>query len=52
MSNQTRPTGKSHIPPNSFLFEKLVPALLILMGLIMLGLVLFAVGVLIGIVHF
>lgn len=44
--------GKSHMPSNSILFEKIVPVLLILMGIIMLALVLFAAGVLLGIVHF
>ena len=43
---------KSHIPPNSLLFEKIVPALLILMGTITFGLILFAAGVLLGVVHF
>jgi hypothetical protein len=52
MPKQTRTNNKSHIPPNSLLFEKIIPALLILMGLIMLGLMLFAAGVLLGFVHF
>jgi len=45
-------TSKSHIPRNSVFFEKVVPALLILMGIITLGLILFAAGVLLGIVRF
>lgn len=52
MSDQTRTIGKSHIPSNSFLFEKIVPIALIVMGIIMVGLVMFAAGVLIGIVQF
>lgn len=52
MSDQTRTIGKSHIPPHSFLFERIVPISLIVMGIIMVGLVLFAAGVLIGIVRF
>jgi len=44
--------NKSHIPRNSLLFEKIVPSLLILLGIITICLILFAVGVLIGIVHF
>lgn len=52
MSSKKHIVKKSHIPDNSFLFEKIVPALLILMGLIMLGLILFAAGVVLGYVHF
>jgi len=52
MSDQTRATGKSHIPPNTFLFEKIVPTALIAMGIVTVGLILFAAGVLLGIVHF
>ena len=40
------------MPENSLLFEKIIPALLILMGVIMIGLILFAAGVLMGIIHF
>jgi hypothetical protein len=52
MSSKKVITQKSHIPDNSFLFEKIVPAVLILMGLITLGLMLFAAGVVFGYVHF
>lgn len=52
MTKETRATSKSHIPKNSFLFEKIVPASLIVMGIITLGLILFAAGVLFGIVKF
>jgi hypothetical protein len=52
MPNRTRAKNKSHIPSNSLLFEKIIPALLILMGVITLGLVLFAAGVLLGFVQF
>jgi hypothetical protein len=52
MSSNKRIAKKSHIPDNSILFEKIVPALLILMGLITLGLILFAAGVVLGYVHF
>lgn len=44
--------SKSHMPENSVLFEKIVPALLVIMGVITVGLILFAAGVLLGIVHF
>jgi len=52
MANSTRTNMKSHIPENSFLFEKIVPAALTILGIITLGLILFAAGVLLGIVHF
>lgn len=52
MSDQTRANSKSHIPANSIFFEKVVPIALIAMGIIMVGLILFAAGVLLGIVHF
>ena len=40
------------MPAGSLLFEKVVPVLLILLGLVMLGLVLFAAAVLLGWVRF
>lgn len=43
---------KSRIPPGSLLFEKVIPVLLVILGIVMLGLVLFAVGVLAGLVRF
>ena len=52
MAIQTKAHSKSHIPQNSILFEKIVPILLVLLGLITVGLILFAMGVLLGIVHF
>ncbi|MBI3153032.1 MAG: hypothetical protein HYZ21_12915 [Chloroflexi bacterium] len=52
MSRQTHTDNKSRIPKNSLLFEKIVPALLILMGVVTLGLMVFAAGVLLGFVHF
>lgn len=42
---------KSHMPRSMF-FEKIIPILLVVMGLVMTALVLFAVGVLLGIVRF
>ncbi len=42
----------SRMPDHSVFFEKVVPVLLALMGLLTLTLILFAVGVLLGIVHF
>jgi hypothetical protein len=43
---------KSHMPEHSVLFEKIIPILLIGMGILMAALILFAAGVLLGIVHF
>jgi hypothetical protein len=40
------------MPDNSLFFEKVVPALLVLMGIVLVGLVLFAAGVIFGIIHF
>jgi hypothetical protein len=43
---------KSHMPQHSIFFEKVVPILLIGMGVVTAALVLFAAGVLLGIVKF
>ncbi|HEY5983095.1 MAG TPA: hypothetical protein VIU38_06440 [Anaerolineales bacterium] len=43
---------KSRLPQNSFLFEKLVPALMIGLGLVTIVLILFAAGVLLGLIQF
>jgi hypothetical protein len=42
-------TKKSHMPKDSVLFEKIVPALLIILGIVTLALILFAAVVLLGI---
>ena len=52
MAIQSKANRKSHIPQNSIFFEKIVPIVLISMGVITLGLMIFAAGVLLGIVHF
>lgn len=52
MTNPVRTNSKSHMPENSVLFEKIIPASLMILGIIMVGLILFAAGVLLGIVHF
>lgn len=44
--------NRSHMPKESFFFEKVVPALLVVMGVVMLGLIVFAAGVLFGLVKF
>ena len=43
---------KSHMPQHSVFFERIVPILLVIMGIIMAALVLFAAGVILGIVRF
>jgi hypothetical protein len=48
----THRNGKSHMPQNSVFFEKVVPVLLVILGIITLGLMLFAAGVLLGLIHF
>lgn len=52
MPDPNRSPSKSHAPENSVLFEKLIPALLVGMGILTIILILFAAGVLLGIVHF
>ena len=52
MTAQPQLNRKSHIPRKSVFFEKIVPVALLVMGMITLGLILFAAGVLFGIVHF
>jgi len=52
MAFQTKTNRKSHIPEKSLLFEKIVPIALIVMGVITLALMIFAAGVLLGIIHF
>jgi len=42
----------SHMPSNSTFFEKVVPALLIGMAILMGTLILFAAGVLLGLISF
>lgn len=43
---------QSHIPENSVMFEKVVPALLVGLGVLTVVLILFAAGVLLGVVTF
>lgn len=52
MTENQRKPGTTHMPEKSTLFETIIPASLIVMGLIMLGLILFAAGVLLGFVKF
>jgi hypothetical protein len=43
---------KSHMPQHSVFFERVVPILLVVLGIVMAALVLFAAGVILGIVRF
>ena len=52
MANQIRANRPSHMPQNSVLYEKIIPVVLIVLGVITAGLMLFAAGVVLGIVHF
>ena len=49
---RTPTNSKSHMPENSVLFEKVVPAALVFMGVLTAVLILFAAGVLLGIIRF
>ncbi|HXF86364.1 MAG TPA: hypothetical protein VNK49_13345 [Anaerolineales bacterium] len=42
----------SRIPGGSFVFDKFIPILLIIMGIMTVGLILFAAGVLLGFIQF
>ncbi|HEY3345784.1 MAG TPA: hypothetical protein VGJ97_12690 [Anaerolineaceae bacterium] len=44
--------GQSRMPAHSLFYERIVPLLLVVLGVIAAGLVLFAAGVLLGIVKF
>ncbi len=46
------PASKSHVPKNSVFFERVVPALLVFMGVLMVALIVVAAGVLLGFIHF
>ena len=52
MTKTIRANSTSHIPEKSFLFEKIVPASFIILGILTLGLILFATAILLGIVKF
>jgi hypothetical protein len=51
MANLSTPV-KTHIPKDSLLFEKIIPALLIFFSLLTVLLILFAAGVLLGLIKF
>ncbi len=58
MNNSKSPTKKpasnnpSRIPEDSTFYQKVVPALLLVMAIITSGLILFALGVLVGVISF
>jgi hypothetical protein len=52
MPDDSHMNQKSHMPKDSLLFEKVIPVLLILMGILTVALISFAAGVLLGIIHF
>lgn len=52
MAVETKTNSNSHMPKNSVFFEKLVPIALVAMGVITLGLMLFAAGIALGVIHF
>jgi hypothetical protein len=52
MDTETQQASRSRVPKNSMLFEKIVPAALVSMGILTVLLILFAAGVLLGIIHF
>ena len=49
---RTPMNSKSHMPENSVLFEKVIPGALAFMGILTVILILFAAGVLLGIIQF
>jgi hypothetical protein len=51
MGNENRLLGKSHAPKGSVMFEKVMPVLLIALGILTLVLIGFATALLLGFVH-
>jgi len=52
ISKSTSEKKQSHIPDESILFEKAIPIILFIMGSLTFLLILFALGVLLGVVKF
>ena len=52
VSNRPPAASKSRMPENSVLFEKVIPAALVFMGILTVTLILFAMGVLLGVIQF
>ena len=42
----------SHMPENSFFYEKIVPVLLIILGIVMVSMIIFATGIILGLIKF
>ncbi len=51
MGNENHTAGKSRAPKDSLMMEKVVPILLILMGILTLVLIGFAAALLLGFIH-
>ena len=51
MTNDVHRTGKSRAPRNSVMFEKIMPILLIALGILTVVLIGFATGLLLGFIH-
>ena len=51
MGNESRPQSQSRVPKESAFFEKAVPVLLVLMGILTVVLIGFAAGLLLGFIH-
>ncbi len=51
MAGPVRDTSKSHAPENSVMFEKIMPMLLILLGVVTIVLIGFAAALLLGFIH-
>lgn len=44
--------NQGHMPKNPLFFEKVIPVMLVILGVVMLMLVLFAAAILMGIIQF
>jgi hypothetical protein len=52
MPNQAKVKVTSHrMPEHSLLYDRVIPAALVILGVVMLLLIVFAVGVLTGLIH-
>lgn len=52
VSNTTRRQGEVHMPANSLLYERVVPALLLILAFVTVVILLVVLGVLIGVVPY
>ena len=52
MANKINSKSKSHMPEDSVFYEKIIPISLITLGVVTIGLILFAAGVILGLVQF